>query len=402
MRIAFFTDSFPPTHDGVARETDALARALRQRGHPVHVVTVGRAGLSRDEVRNDGVTVRRVRSIAAPGYPQYRIALSPGGAHTLAAVRRSDVVHVHTPGFVGLAGFLLARGTGTPVLSTYHTDLAGILGTMPADRGRAAFYRRWARFALDLCRASDAATAPTARAAAALAAPKSRAGAPEVVPNGVELDRFGPAAPGPDWPARLGSGRRPLVTYLGRLTRDKGVLTLLDATERLPPEVAMDLVIGGEGPQAGALRERIDGSPLLSRRVRLVGPVDEEEKPALLAQSAVFVLPSTADTSSVAVLEAMACGTAVVASRVGGPREIVQDGETGLTVDPRDPSEIARAIGALLGDPLRRAALGRAARNWAVAHASVAATAGRYLDLYARIGAGRGGANGPAPTAPAR
>ncbi len=401
MRIVFFTDSFAPTHDGVARETDALTRALRRLGHAVHVVTVGRRGLPGWERRDDGVTIRRVRSIPAPGYAQYRIALSPGGLGTLLAVRRSDVVHVHTPGFVGLAGLIFARLTRTPLLSTYHTDLAGILGDRPAGRGRARFYRRWATFAIDLCRTSDAAAAPSARAARALAAPGARAGAAEVVPNGVELDRFRPGAAGPDWPSRLGSGRRPLVTYVGRLTLDKGVLTLLDALERLAPEPAFLTVIAGEGPQAAAVRERVDGSPALKDRVCLPGPISEAEKPALLAQSAVFVLPSTADTSSVALLEAMASGVAVVASRVGGPGELVADGVTGLSVDPRDPAAIAGAIARLLGDPALRPTLGRAARDWAVRHASVDATAGRYLEIYSRIVGGRPRADSPV-TAPAR
>ncbi|HEY6238613.1 MAG TPA: glycosyltransferase family 4 protein, partial [Thermoplasmata archaeon] len=122
--------------------------------------------------------------------------------------------------------------------------------------------------------------------------------------------------------------------------------------------------------------------PGLSGRVRYVGPVAEEEKPALLSQSDVFVLPSTSDTSSVALLEAMASGCACLVSSVGGPGEMITEGTTGERFDPRTRGELAGRLGALLDDPSRRSALGAHALAEVRRSSSIDGTARRFISLY--------------------
>ncbi len=207
----------------------------------------------------------------------------------------------------------------------------------------------------------------------------------EVVPNGIEVDRFHPGLNVPDWRARCGLSDAPLVTYLGRLTQDKGVHRFLDAIATLAPEREFSAVVGGRGPEEGRVRERIASDPALQRRVRFLGPIAEEEKAALLAQTDVFVLPSTSDTSSIALLEAMACGAACVASREGGPREIVADGSTGRLVSVRAPGEVAGAIRELLERPDERARLAAAAERFVGEHASIDSTARRFISLYEHL-----------------
>ncbi len=385
LRIAFFTDTFWPTHDGVATVTEALAAALVRAGHSVTVHTTSVPGRPRSERRADGVRVRRHASVPAPSYPQYRIAAfpygpvaSPGFGH------RFDLVHVHTPGFVGLAGWMAARRHRLPLVATYHTHLEGMLSGAGGSRGRQRFYRAWSRFAVEICRGSDLATAPSEHALRVVADGQGtgRPRAARVVANGVDTRRFRPDAPGPDWKRRLGAGSSPLVTFLGRWTRDKGVERFLSALEDWETDIPFVGVVAGEGPLAPVLRERLKTSERFRDRLRDVGPVREEEKPSLLAQSHVFVLPSLSDTSSVALLEAMASGAACVVTSSGGPAEIARSSGAATIVDPLDRSQIRAAVERYLRVPELAREHGRAARAWVEANASVDQVARELVLCY--------------------
>jgi glycosyltransferase involved in cell wall biosynthesis len=204
----------------------------------------------------------------------------------------------------------------------------------------------------------------------------------EVVPNGIDLDRFQPQLRVPDWRSRCGLGEGPLAVYLGRLTTDKGIHRFLDAVTTLPESPGFGAIVAGSGPEEGAVRRRLREDASLARRVRYVGPVAEEEKTALLSQASLFVLPSTADTSSVALLEAMASGAACVVSNSGGPADIIRDGENGRQFDVHRDGALAEAMSALLDDPAERARLATAGREYARTHASIEASARRFISLY--------------------
>ena len=141
-------------------------------------------------------------------------------------------------------------------------------------------------------------------------------------------------------------------------------------------------IVGGAGPEEAAVRTRIATEPALASRVRYVGPVAEEEKPALLSQSDLFVLPSTSDTSSVALLEAMACGTMVVAPASGGAAEVVQDGVTGRRVPVLADGALAGALVDLLDHPEERRRIGAQAAEEVRRHASLEMMARRFISLY--------------------
>ena len=406
LRIAFFTDSFEPTYDGVAQVTSTLASALRRRGHEVTVFTVRSPGLPRVEERPNGIRVRRFRSVAAPSYPQYRIALTPWSLPFSRG--RFDVVHIHTPGFVGLAGWLAARRWRVPTVGTYHTDLTHLLRGVGRTAPSRAFFRAWSRFSIDLCRHCDRATAPTAAASSdllgpALSPPRRE---PLLVPNGVDPALFRPGVRTPDWRSRWGVGEGALHLFLGRLTRAKGVERFLAAVERLDRGRPWLAVIAGEGPLRRPLEQRLGGPAALRGRVQFVGPVLEAEKPALLAQSQVFVIPSLSGTSSVALLEAMAAGVPAVVSSFGGPAEIARRSSVGLIVDPRDPDRLAAAILRLLDDRATARSYSVRGRRWVVEHASAERMAREFEACYRSVlapreragGTGTSGSGAPAPS----
>ena len=402
IEVAFFTESYLPTRDGVAHEVSALARALTRLGHRVRVYAPNPVvGAPPEHTVVDGVPVLRVRSLPVPMYGEYRWALWPFPALRGERIAEDvDVIHLHTPGILGSAAFLSARRWNKPLVGTFHTNVWEMRNSFPPSLPVRLFFRAAWWYTLGTYWRCDAVTAPTepAREALVRSARKPFARPVEVVPNGIEVDRFRPGVATPDWRARCGLAAGPLLTFLGRLTQDKGVHRFLDAVAAIGDRTDVTAIVGGVGPEEPNVRRRIDDDPRLRGRVRYVGPVAEEEKAALLAQTDLFVLPSTSDTSSIALLEAMACGAACVASDRGGPSEIVQDGRTGRLVPVLSEGALARSLRELLDDDAERHRLATAGRAWVVATASIDRTARRFISLYELLLAERGhGATGDAP-----
>jgi glycosyltransferase involved in cell wall biosynthesis len=337
----------------------ALARALGDRGHEVTVCT------RRDDPAlpatvpfAPGVTVAHVP--AGPPRPLPKDDLlghMPSFARWLWRRWRAqppDAAHAHfwMSGFAALAA---AHPRAVPVVQTFHA-----LGSVK---------RRYQTEADSSPRQRVAVEADVARRASAIIATctdeireLSVYGAPPdrmyVVPCGVDSDRFRPG----DAPGRPGAA--PRVLTLGRLVPRKGVDTVIQALARLP---AAELVVAG-GPQ----RARLDADPEVGRlraiaramgvahRVTFTGQVAHDDVPALLRSADVVVSDPWYEPFGIVPLEAMACGTAVVASAVGGHLDTVADGVTGLLVPPRDPAALAARLDHLLAAPERRQALGRA------------------------------------------
>jgi glycosyltransferase involved in cell wall biosynthesis len=159
---------------------------------------------------------------------------------------------------------------------------------------------------------------------------------------GAAADRrlFFPAAEADHW--------RPVITYVGRLVTEKGLLVLLDAMERVRGVERLDII--GEGPLHEALRHRLDRArPALP--VVLVGTLPHDELRRRLVSSAAVVVPSTwQEPLALVVAEALACGVPVIATAVGGIAEMVVDGVNGLVVPPGDVDALARALDRIAGD----------------------------------------------------
>lgn len=386
MEVAFFTDSYPPIRDGVAAVTQGLARSLARLGHTVRVYAPNpRPGPPAVEESRDGVTVHRVRTVPVPLYGQYRWPIWPYGLlRSSSGVPDADVLHLHTPGPLGSMAFLTSRRFRRPLLGTFHTNIREMQESVPSKFLVPTFFRVAWWYNLGTYWRCDAVTAPSAAARDALVASSRKPfhRPVEVVPNGIDLDQFHPGIRVPDWRARCGFPSSPLVTYLGRLTVDKGVHRFLDAVETALLRTDLVAIIGGQGPEEARVRERLAADPTLAAHVRYVGPVVEAEKAALLAQSDLFVLPSTSDTSSVALLEAMGCGTPVIAPSLGGAAEIVQDGLTGWKVPVTAPGALAAALEMVLDVPQLRRDAGARAAQFVRQTASLETMARRFISLY--------------------
>ena len=229
------------------------------------------------------------------------------------AARDADVVHAHW-----LPSGLAAAATGRPfVVQLWGTDV------VLARRAPWAAGRLVRRASLVICASRE-----LAEAARGLGAREVR-----VIPNGIDVP---PEVEDPDDP--------PHLLYAGRLSAEKGVRELVAATKELP------LVVAGDGP----LRNEVPGA---------LGMVPHDELLRMYGRASVVVCPSRREGFGVACLEAMAAGRPVVASAVGGLRDLVVDGQTGLLVPPGDVTALRAALERLLGDADLRARLGRAARD---------------------------------------
>ena len=189
--------------------------------------------------------------------------------------------------------------------------------------------------------------------------------------NGVESSR-----------ARAGgahSGPSRLVT-VGRLQAPKDAITLVRALAAVHGS-PFETVVVGDGPDRPAVEEEVRRLGL-ERAVELVG--ERDDVPELLATADLFVLSSRSEGLPLSILEAMAAGLPVVASRVGGIPEVVVDGETGLLVPPGDPQRLADAVERLLADPSLRRRLGEAGRRRVAEHFDLASVQRAHLDLYRR------------------
>jgi glycosyltransferase involved in cell wall biosynthesis len=253
---------------------------------------------------------------------------------------RPDILHASSSK-AGILGRLAAAVTGVPIrIFTVHG------WAFNAHTGNAA---RLYRYADRLVRPLTTVTVCVAEheRATGLAARTCTAPRTIVIPNAVDA-RIEPRT-------RRADGLPQLVA-VGRLKPPKDFVTLVRAVAALPRE-SCELVVVGDGPDRPLIEAELDRLAL-DGRVRLAG--ERGDVPDLLSRADVFVLSSTSEGMPISVLEAMAAGLPVVASRVGGVPELVADGETGVLVPPGDSDQLALALGRLLADPELRQRLGDA------------------------------------------
>jgi starch synthase len=218
-----------------------------------------------------------------------------------------------------------------------------------------------------------------------------------VVKNGVDTAVWHPTPPDPEESvlAELGvDPSRPMVAFVGRITRQKGVPHLIAAAHRFDPDVQLVLCAGAPDTPEIAAEVRTAVDELAATRtgvfwVRDFLPVHEISE--ILSAATAFVCPSVYEPLGIVNLEAMACGTAVVASDVGGIPEVVDDGVTGTLVhyDPNDPrgfeADLAEAVNALVEDPAKAARYGAAGRQRCIDEFSWARIAEQTVEIYRKV-----------------
>lgn len=349
MRILFLNFEFPPLGGGASPVSFELARRYVGRGHAVHVVTMGYRGLAASESM-DGVQVTRVpclRASRALSRPHELLSylLSAGRfLHRLLRKQRFDVNHTHFLVPTGILAERLQRRHGLPfVISAHGSDVPGF----NPDRFRLLHLLTGSTLR-SVTAAAERVITPSEYLAGLLRHKLGEIppGRLVTIPNGIDAGAF---VPGP---------KRPVILFTGRLLPRKGAQHLVQALAG--EDTGYEIHICGDGPLRAGIARLAAGA---KTPVVFHGWLDNTSRRyhELLASAAIFALPSARENASVALLEAMSAGCAVLTADTTGCPETV--GEAGLTVPPGDVAAIREACLRLIRDAELRTDLQRRARE---------------------------------------
>jgi glycosyltransferase involved in cell wall biosynthesis len=285
---------------------------------------------------------------------------------SLIRFQRFNLIHTH--GYKANAyGYLAARLERTPVVATCHNWVGG---TMALD-----VYNRLDRTVLRRFHGLAAVSDEVMEILVSLGIPREKI---RPIANGVDVRASQAADPARFPGIRTISGK--IIGMVARLDLQKGFEYLLPAIRELCNYVeGLALILVGEGPDRPAIEGMVQRLGL-QQNVLLAGR--REDMAEVYAAIDVLVLPSLNEGLPMTVLEAMAAGKPIIATRVGAIPSVIRDGETGLLVAPRDTAGLRDAIALLLEDPHLGKRMGERARVWALQHYSSDAMAAKYLQLY--------------------
>jgi alpha-maltose-1-phosphate synthase len=381
MRIAIFTNEYPPNvYGGAGVHVEYLSRELARLdggGNQVDVFSFGEQREEQGNLRVRGISPGVELPAQDPRHARLLDALVRDLA-MVGAVQSPDIVHCHT-WYSHLAGVLARPLTGARLVLTTHSLephrpwKAEQLGTA---YNATVWIERTAYQNADGVIAVSEAMKEDVQALYGVAPERVR-----VIHNGIDPDEYRPR-PDPATLRRLGvDAELPIVLFVGRITRQKGILHLVRAVRHLQAGVQVVLCAGAPdtaeiAAEMAALVEEAKRDSA-AELIWIPEMLPKQDVISLYTHAAVFVCPSVYEPFGIINLEAMACETPVVASAVGGIPEIVVPGETGLLVafealgdgsaEPRDPEAFSRAladaVNELMSDPERRAAMGRASRE---------------------------------------
>jgi glycosyltransferase involved in cell wall biosynthesis len=377
---------------------ESIAKSVAERGHAVDVVLPHHPDLRRDgaePVRFFPYRYAPRESWSLWGYAQSLRAdvrvrpaawlLAPAAAWALRSAASSrlretryDVVHVHW--VVPSAALILdiVRAHRVPLVVSLH-------GSDVFLAERLAPARALARRALRGAGAVTACSGDLRDRAIRLGAAPERT---RTVPYGVDAAAFSPDLPSADFRRRLGVPEGALlVVAMGRLVEKKGFASLLDAAAQVP---GVHVVIAGDGDLRGDLERR---ARALASRVTFTGSLDRADAARALAAADVVAVPSVVDRAGNVdglpnvLLEGLASGRAVVATRVAGIPDVVEDGVNGLLVPPDDTAALAAALRRLEADPAERVRLGQEARRRALLGLTWRSAGRAFEECYAQAAA---------------
>ena len=402
MKSLFLTNEYPPTiYGGAGVHVDYLSRELAK----LMEVEVRCYGKDSRESRIDTATLKAVGYGLDPsGYT------APKSLHSVfGAVQRgldwnttkidADVVHLHT-WYTHLGGILAKLNYGIPMVLTVHS-LEPLRPWKREQIGGGYDFSCWVeKTAIEMADAVIAVSRETKDDVLRyFNVPPERV---PVIYNGIDLDEYRPVTSTAALEKYGVDPRRPYVLFVGRITRQKGIVHLARAIQYMDPGFQVVLCAGApDTPEIAAeMKEAVAAAQAKHGEVIWIEQmVTNPEKIELYSHAAVFCCPSIYEPFGIINLEAMACETAVVASAVGGIKEVVVEGETGYLIPLNQMGEspfeathpeqfsrdLAERINQLMADPAKREAFGKAGRHRAEEIFSWRSIAAQVRDLYAEI-----------------
>jgi glycosyltransferase involved in cell wall biosynthesis len=352
MRVVMLSTSFPPEIGGIQAHVTNLAQSLEAQGHQVRVVTVRRNKTERVRDTFRGLKVTRVPQLNLPKTltTQY-LALSTALLIALRARGQADVVHYHTFWPDAFTAFVVNKFV--PTIYTAHESRFLIMSEQAESRQRL-------QHALKPFQGIIAPSTELLYVSRQLGVSEDRS---VFIPNAVDSNRFSPDVARGSVRARYNiPAGHILILCPRRLVPKNGVEFLIESLHLVRQRLdRISVLIVGEGPERQKLEARVCEFGL-QNSIIFGGNQSNDELPSFYADADIVAIPSLMEATSIAGLEAMASARAVVATRVGGLPEIIDDAVTGLLVPPRDPEALSVAITRLIEQPELREQLGLAAR----------------------------------------
>ena len=395
MRVLLMTNEFPPNiYGGAGVHVEYLSREL-SRLTPVEVRSFQEQSFTKDQLKVLGTKLDTSDYSCASELVSPLKALATCLSFNTQGIA-ADVVHCHT-WYAQFGGIVAKLLYGIPLVITVHS-LEPLRPWKREQIGRGYDLSKWVeKTALELADAVIAVSASTRDDILRLF-DVDPAKVP-VIPNGIDTDEYVQTIDRSVLAKYAIDADQPYVLFVGRMTRQKGLLYLLQAISQLDAKTQVVLCAGeSDTPE---LQTELEGiiADLRAHRQGIVWIPEMLSRPetiALYSQAAVFCCPSIYEPFGIINLEAMACGTAVVGSRVGGIAEVVVDGQTGLLIDadisplmPHDPvdpagfsARLAAGINKLVRDPELRKKMGDAGRQRVLDNYSWHSIAEKTLALY--------------------
>ena len=398
-RIVVLTTYYHPVLGGVETHARQLAQCLSRRCLHVTIVTkrTDRSSPRRDHV--DGIPVYRFRPLG-PRTPSAKWLFLPSAFWALLRLRRRfDVIYCPDPRALGIAAVLAGKLLRRPVVVAAATPGAlscanwdqTLVRWRIASGGRLAAAIKWS--ARRLYAAADrfvCISRQIEQEARSCGIAQHRL---VYLPYFVDLTRFRGACPDEVARTRVELGWRSdqlVCLFIGRLSQEKGVLELLHAWRDLNPRAAILALVGPDMPghplDAGAAARRFVATHGMQDRVLFQGPSTEPER--LLQAADLFVHPSHYEAFGLSIIEAMASGLPIVASKVGGILDYLVDGENALLCTPGAVDDLGEQIRRLLAEPDLRKRLAQAARTTAEQSFDVGRIGDRFVELFHQMAAG--------------
>lgn len=362
MRVSLFTDTLGDVN-GVCRFIQNVADQANKTGRDLQVITSTTFPVPKwPNIKN----FEPIFSTRMPKYEQLELALPP-----LMAILRHvdehqpDVIHISTPGPVGLIGFLAARMMRVPVLGVYHTDFPAYIDRLFDDHAFTFMAESYMRFFYGPFRSIFTRSQDYVDSLVDLGMPREKMVA--LMP-GLETAKFNPGFRDDSiWQDLAGAGytsiARPGVKalYVGRVSVEKNMPMLTNVWKSVSRRCAemgipADLVVVGDGPYRKTMERELAG-----RNAHFLGFRHGRELSTIYASSDLFVFPSTTDTLGQVVMESQSSALPVLVTDQGGPKEVVQHGVTGFVLRADDSHGWIDTLVDLIADDERRERMGRAA-----------------------------------------
>ena len=354
LKVGLFTDTFDDMN-GVARFVRTMGEMAKAQGRQLQIHSCGPATVGDIAGRLHRKHFEATVSYPLPFYSDLKFNLPPVIEVMEWADRQQfDVVHVSTPGALGLVGLAVAKMLRAPLAATYHTDFPAYIQRYTNDFRASGWAEKYMRFFYGQCDLVLARSNAYRFKLMDLGVEEANIRA---LPAGVDSSTFSPSRRDDSFWRKLGVAQRFKVMYAGRVSSEKNLPVLVEAFKSIcakRDDVA--LVIAGDGPYFSAMKDALAGCP-----AHFLGQLDDEKLSVAYASGDVFAFPSKTDTLGQAVMEAQASGLPAIVTSEGGPKEIVADDETGIVLTRAEAPNFAAAIETLLNNDAGRGAMSTAA-----------------------------------------